>query len=163
MRSIHFQIHYNTQFGQELRVVGNLFELGNWKPDLALKMVWKQVNIIFINKKDNHWEAKLNLSNSIDFEYKYVLCQKDQCIWENGENRLFIQKKSNDILLKDTWEHQTVKIHVLTDSESILDKICLSSTRFQNTCNVLYKFKHHGGFKYYRDFLIPLTTLNEVF
>ena len=36
--NIHFKIHYKTQFGDNLYVIGNNIELGNWIPHNALKL-----------------------------------------------------------------------------------------------------------------------------
>ena len=44
--SIDFRIHYESKWGENLVVTGNIKELGNWDPFKGLRLNWGQVRII---------------------------------------------------------------------------------------------------------------------
>ena len=78
--SIEFQIHYETEFGNTVCVLGSCKGLGNWIPYSACAMHWSEGNL---------WKAWLPISElSNTFEYKYVMKNSmDMWRWEEGENR----------------------------------------------------------------------------
>ena len=80
---IFFQIKYDTKFGEDISVIGSIYELGNWESNRALKMSWNDGNI---------WKGELySGSNNIsEFEYKFILvCGGQIKKWEEGSNRKF--------------------------------------------------------------------------
>ena len=85
IKTIYFEIKYDTIMGESLGVIGSLNELGLWKQNKALKMKWNIGNI---------WTATLNLNNYnnlIDFEYKFIVISNNHIkCWEEGNNRKFI-------------------------------------------------------------------------
>jgi len=44
-RQMHFQIQYNTSFGEFLVVVGSIESFGSWNPKNAVKMNWNPGNV----------------------------------------------------------------------------------------------------------------------
>jgi hypothetical protein len=77
-----FRVHYNTIFGQELYVVGDVPELGAWNPRFGVRMTWMG---------GGNWEAVVSLNNRIgnrEAQYKYVVVQPgNPDKWEGGGNR----------------------------------------------------------------------------
>eukprot|EP01054_Gregarina_sp_Poly1_P005990 Gregarina_sp_Poly_1__5989@NODE_3154_length_1333_cov_99_270932_g1923_i1_p1_GENE_NODE_3154_length_1333_cov_99_270932_g1923_i1NODE_3154_length_1333_cov_99_270932_g1923_i1_p1_ORF_typecomplete_len173_score31_21CBM_20/PF00686_19/4_6e22_NODE_3154_length_1333_cov_99_270932_g1923_i17701288 len=78
-RSISFIVNFATYFGQELYITGNTSELGEWNPDLAVKMVWSE---------GNNWMCDITFSGKIDeIQYKYLVKDdRDNINWEWGLN-----------------------------------------------------------------------------
>lgn len=99
---LHFYLKYHTEFGQSLWISGNIKELGNGDPQLALPME-------YLNNE--FWQAVLHLKRK-NIEgpvlYKYFLKNKDgELIREWGEDRLIdvFNKSINEVQLTDTWNH----------------------------------------------------------
>jgi hypothetical protein len=98
----HFLIHYNTRFGEELRVCGSIEELGNWNILNAPKMTWS---------KGNRWTLIIDLPPK--FEFKYVLVEGDgspgtKVMWEDCWDRVIEEhvEPSSDfqwVTLEDAW------------------------------------------------------------
>lgn len=84
IKTINFEIKYDTNIGETLGIIGSLNELGLWKQSKALKMVWNKGNI---------WTTTLNLNNynnAINFEYKFIILSNGKIkYWEDGNNRKF--------------------------------------------------------------------------
>lgn len=84
IKTINFEVKYETNIGETLGIIGSLNELGLWKQSKALKMEWNKGNI---------WTASLNLNsynNSINFEYKFIILSNGKIkYWEDGNNRKF--------------------------------------------------------------------------
>lgn len=80
--AIHFNINYETKWGEVLYVLGSIPELGNWT-EHRLKLEWTEGHI---------WRntEPLLVSNPI-FEYKYVVQGKEDSRFEDGENRVSYQ------------------------------------------------------------------------
>lgn len=80
---IQFQMRYSTQMGEDLAVLGSIFELGNWEQWRAFKLSWTDGHI---------WKGVINFnSNYLEyFEYKFIFW-KDGHVkqWEDGNNRIF--------------------------------------------------------------------------
>jgi len=64
-RQMHFQIQYNTSFGEFLVVVGSIESFGSWNPKNAVKMNWNPGNVWT-------WHTFLK-DDQPEFEYKYVM------------------------------------------------------------------------------------------
>ena len=95
-----FKIHYHTEWGQKLKLVGSTPELGEWDNDKAL-------NLNYIT--DGHWELELEIdtSKTASFSYKYLLYFENSG-WvetEFGENRTveIPSKKFELIEIQDAW------------------------------------------------------------
>lgn len=75
-----FTLEYKTKFGEDIRVVGNVPELGAWDPEKAATMTWTPGHV---------WETTLPLAIPDEpLEYKYVLMDKGKVkAWEPIGNR----------------------------------------------------------------------------
>ena len=62
---IHFNIHYHTEPGQNIRICGSLKELGNWDIAHAFALNYSL---------DGHWSASIDIPEEPPLvEYKYVI------------------------------------------------------------------------------------------
>ena len=79
------KVHYKTQYGQELAVVGSIPQLGSWDANKAFKMKWTD---------GHHWVAENIRVSEADgdptfFMYKYALFRKGRHqFFERGFNRI---------------------------------------------------------------------------
>lgn len=98
---VKFGVKYETKFGQELKVVGNIAELGNWNVNDGLIMKWTE---------GSFWTASIKIvpnSKIENIEYKYVLTSNSSNahIWEPGKNHS-VQISSDtlrELQLTDAW------------------------------------------------------------
>lgn len=86
-----FSIHYETQFGEKIVLVGESEELGQWDVNKGIKLNWNP---------DHFWTIKVPVS-TIPIEYKYVCLSSEQSIWEKGKNHLLDGKTE---YIKDSWQ-----------------------------------------------------------
>ena len=84
IEKIVFEMKYQTQMGQELGILGNLNELGNWNQDNALRMQWTDGNI---------WKKEIEGEND-NIEYKFIFIVNNRVQrWEDGGNRILNLKE----------------------------------------------------------------------
>lgn len=94
-----FRIHYYTQWGQQLAVVGSLPELGNLELDKAFLLTYRQ---------EGFWEGSINITKEEipNFTYRYLLIDstKGEIQEEWGSNRLVeVDQDARDIWFFDSW------------------------------------------------------------
>lgn len=83
--SLTLKVHYKTQYGQEIAVVGSIPQLGAWDTSKALRMKWTD---------GHHWVAEnIRISEANGdptfFMYKYtLLCKGEHRLFERGFNRI---------------------------------------------------------------------------
>ncbi len=83
IKKIKFNIQYNTNFGEEVAILGSIPLLGFWKLEGKFKLKWNEGNI---------WtgEIDMNKDNMKYFEFKFVIIEKNNIkLWENGNNNIF--------------------------------------------------------------------------
>lgn len=83
IKKIKFIIQYNTNFGEEVAILGSIPLLGFWKLEGKFKLKWNEGNI---------WTGEINMNkdNMKYFEFKYVIIEKNNIkLWENGNNNIF--------------------------------------------------------------------------
>lgn len=94
---LQFYIHYNTQPGQGIYVVGSSKSLGNWEEDKALPLHYSS---------NGHWKGSVSIEETGPVTYKYILKQENgPNHWEWGANRIITIKEGagKEYLLFDTW------------------------------------------------------------
>lgn len=77
-----FHINAHTNWGENIHIVGDIPELGNWDPDLATEAM--------LNPNYPHWFLPVSVPKGTTFEFKFI--KKDtngNVIWESGTNRIF--------------------------------------------------------------------------
>ena len=79
---IIFCLTYHSVFGEEVGIIGSSEKLGNWEENSVKIMKWNKGNI---------WtrEEELNINNLVDFEFKFVILEKNKIKkWESGNNNI---------------------------------------------------------------------------
>ena len=90
-KEYEFSIHYETQFGEKIVLVGESEELGQWDVTKGISLNWNQ---------DHCWTERVRLSK-VPVEYKYVCLSNEQSIWEKGINHVI---DGNTGYIKDSWQ-----------------------------------------------------------
>jgi hypothetical protein len=87
----------NARYGEVLKVVGNIQELGMWNPTHAFTLLTSPDKFPFWNgglcvdrSYINSWE---------NIQFKYVLCDKDSVFWESHVPNRIIEVKSGVVNL----------------------------------------------------------------
>lgn len=93
-RDITFKIPFTTCPGQTLLVLGSISELGSWDISRAVAMTWNS----------HIWTAKVTITSSSYFQYKYLLSEHGNVTWEQGHNRLGDLLSLKENLFDDYWE-----------------------------------------------------------
>ncbi|MDT0344624.1 carbohydrate-binding module family 20 domain-containing protein [Streptomyces sp. DSM 44938] len=91
-----FNVNAQTQWGENIYVVGNLTQLGGWNPSQAIRLDAADYPV---------WRAELTLPAGTTFECKYIRRVDGQSgvTWESGGNRTATVPTSGRIVLNDTW------------------------------------------------------------
>lgn len=104
--SVSFKCKYHTKYGQHLRAVGNIEELGCWDPNKGMLMITN-------DKLYPLWESTQEITGPVGMEirYKYVVYDMETktFIWETLENN---QNRKYQI--------DSSGVYILTDEEHIL-------------------------------------------
>ena len=66
IKTITFEIKYNTKMGEDIGLIGSIKEFGSWNQKNALRMYWNEGNI---------WKITIDISFAEikTFEYKFAL------------------------------------------------------------------------------------------
>ena len=76
---VRFAVHKRVEYGQCLRVVGDLQELGGWDVQRAPALAWGEGDV---------WTGEVALPPGSSPSFKFVVCTKKEAVeWEGGENR----------------------------------------------------------------------------
>ena len=90
-----FSVHFNTQWGDQVGVVGNIDVLGNNNVEQAFSLSYKV---------SGYWEGQLQLPANSFVRYKYVLkAPNGLVVIEPRERTLFVTGNKPAILLNDQW------------------------------------------------------------
>ena len=78
---ITFNFKYNSNYGDNIGILGSNEKLGNWCQDKILYLKWNYGNI---------WSNSINVDNSKleNFEFKYIISHEGTIYWEKGYNYL---------------------------------------------------------------------------
>lgn len=77
--AVKLSVPFKADFGQNLKVVGNISTLGGWEVDQAPEMTWSEGDV---------WMATLDLPEDASVEFKLVLCRPNAAPeWEASPNR----------------------------------------------------------------------------
>ena len=96
--TVGFSLKHEIKFGQNVYILGSLPGLGDWKHPMA-KLKWTDGHV---------WKMDLQLSSDVEFfEYKSVIRENSNNIWEKGHNRMFSRRNYIDedyISVNAVWE-----------------------------------------------------------
>lgn len=98
-----FRIDYDTRWGQQLAICGDLAELGGWQAERAPRMFCMAAG---------RWDLSLELPREAvgcGFQYKYLLLGSDgEIVWESGPDRHFPANghylRRRGLELRDCWQ-----------------------------------------------------------
>ena len=81
INKITFNFKYNSNYGDNIGILGSNEQLGNWCQDKILYLKWNYGNI---------WNNYINVDNSNleNFEFKYIISHDGTIYWEKGYNYL---------------------------------------------------------------------------
>jgi alpha-amylase len=91
----HFNVNATTYWGQNVYVVGNIAELGNWSPGQAVPLSAAGYPI---------WSGTVQLPPSTTIEFKYIKIDGGNVVWESGSNRVLTTPASGSVTLNHTWQ-----------------------------------------------------------
>ncbi|KYQ99658.1 hypothetical protein DLAC_03596 [Tieghemostelium lacteum] len=94
--NVTFTICYNTQPGENVYIVGNHPQIGEWQFSRAKRMTWNNGNI---------WDINIGFPNDVLVQYKYFVHNEytSSSRWENIENREILVD-NDDMIFEDSWE-----------------------------------------------------------
>ena len=96
---LSFRVKFETKFGEELYIIGNIEELGEWDTSKAVKMETnKSIYPMWVIKKD----FKCPLGMEID--YKYLVKDGNKIFWEDlgqARNRHIVVQSPGNLIIFD--------------------------------------------------------------
>ncbi|MCA9924134.1 MAG: hypothetical protein KC421_17280 [Anaerolineales bacterium] len=88
---------YVTSYGEDMYVVGNVTELGNWNPANAVKLNWVD---------SDTWSGPVTFTTSAGqgIEFKFIVRQGGSTTWESGSNRTYTVPASGSGSYTGNWQ-----------------------------------------------------------
>lgn len=93
---VHFTVHYETQLGENIYILGDIPELGDWT-ELVCRCDWTEGNI---------WRKYFSLPRKlIEFNFKFVCVNEvtEEKRWEEGPNRTYKRVNTEFVTLACSW------------------------------------------------------------
>jgi glucoamylase len=82
--SVTFDVKATTVYGQDVKIVGSISQLGSWNPSNAVALSADKYT------SDNPlWSGTVNLPAGQSFEYKFIRVQNGAVTWESDPNRKY--------------------------------------------------------------------------
>ncbi len=94
--AVDFNVNRSTNWGQDVYVVGNVPELGNWNPANAIPLSAANYPV---------WSGSIAFPANTTIEYKYIIKEGSNVIWENGGNRTLTTPSSGSTTTSDSWQY----------------------------------------------------------
>jgi len=91
----NFNVNATTYWGQNVYVVGNIAQLGNWSTSQAVPLSAAGYPI---------WSGTVQLPPSTAIEFKYIKIDGGNVVWESGSNRVLTTPASGSVNLNHTWQ-----------------------------------------------------------
>lgn len=92
--TFEFRIKYRLKEGQEMYVLGDHIDFGNWNK--KFKLDWSNGDIW---KKE--YKMNINKSKCIFFKFAFTELNSDKLFWENGPNRILDKKNIYNLKIED--------------------------------------------------------------
>jgi hypothetical protein len=90
IKTIYFEIKYDTQMGESMAIIGSIDKLGCWDVNRALHLNWNEGNV---------WITSFEYHEKNDFEYKFIFVENGHVKeWENGINRKFSYQQIESLI-----------------------------------------------------------------
>jgi len=99
--TVTFNEAADTNFGQNIYVVGSVAELASWNPGAAIPLTW-----LSGSGTRGNWRATVSLPASRTIEYKYIKRDGAGAVtWESGANRVLTTGAAGTSLtVNDAWK-----------------------------------------------------------
>ena len=159
--TLSFRVRYNTILGQEVRVAGNIEELGSWELTKAIPMTTSP-------EMYPYWISTQDITGPVGMEmyYKYVIYDNNtrQFIWENDNetNRCFVISVPGCFEINDEQGNKETKLRKVHDMNYIYEYETDDSydVNSNNYCDLLSYdvYKANSNLNDY-SFLSPLSDL----
>jgi alpha-amylase len=92
---VTFQVEAETVFGENIFVVGNVDNLGNWDPEAAVPLSPENYPL---------WQVQVELPVATSIEYKYIrLDEAGNATWESDPNRSLTTPTTDAFVTEDRW------------------------------------------------------------
>ena len=101
MAVLTFQLDYHTAWGQQVCICGSTPELGNFNESDAL----------VLSTDGSKWFADINISESKEISYYYLICQGSSVVRREWSQSKFIVK-SKQFIIQDLWKSKPIT-HIL--------------------------------------------------
>lgn len=88
---------YTTSYGQDMYVVGNVPELGNWNPANAVKLEW-------IDSDTWSGPAAFTVNAGQSIQFKFIVRNGSTTTWEGGSNRTYTVPSSGTGSYTGNWQ-----------------------------------------------------------
>lgn len=128
---ITFQCEFETAFGQQVHIVGNIEELGSWDKSRSIQMITDKTSY-------PQWKSKIEITCPIGMtiEYKYLLYNGTDYIWEPLPNAtphrkititipghfIIINKNGNDLYEMKNVTLDTLTLSLHSSSKSLINQ-----------------------------------------
>ncbi|CAK57868.1 unnamed protein product (macronuclear) [Paramecium tetraurelia] len=111
--NVYFKIHYHTQPGKAIYIVGDCNILGNWVSTKGVRLQWNE---------NDEWTVcvKIDRSQYVKIEYKFIVNNYDyptlnDTLWEPGENRVITNhmienETKSEYFNCEYWGYRTIKL-----------------------------------------------------
>jgi hypothetical protein len=99
---VTFNSKTTTSFGQTVKIVGSIAQLGNWNTASAPALSADQYTTA-----NPLWSAKINIPAGASFEYKFIKVESSGTVtYESGANRVYTVPKgcSTAATVASTWK-----------------------------------------------------------
>ncbi|MDD2798939.1 MAG: 4-alpha-glucanotransferase [Bacteroidales bacterium] len=150
MTHIEFNINYQTKWGEEIQLIGDVAELGYNDVKNAVTL---------LHKGGGNWGIALEFANdSLDFNYSYLVRENESYIsHEWGKPRHFCSTENNSYRLHDHW--QSLPPNNPFFSSAFTE--CLFS-RPENKTSALKQYKQSLTFKVFAPTVPPHLSLGII-
>nr|BAA00841.1 glucoamylase [Aspergillus oryzae]BAA01540.1 glucoamylase [Aspergillus oryzae] len=82
--SVTFAVKATTVYGESIKIVGSISQLGSWNPSSATAL-----NADSYTTDNPLWTGTINLPAGQSFEYKFIRVQNGAVTWESDPNRKY--------------------------------------------------------------------------
>lgn len=90
-----------TSYGENVYIIGNVSELGNWNPDKAVGVFFNSTATI---AQYPSWFYDINVPANTQIEYKFIKKnQAGEVVWEGGENHTLTTGTTAEII-EQNWQ-----------------------------------------------------------
>ena len=136
--TVKFQCQFETNFGQQLHIIGNIEELGSWNEEKAPMM---------LTDKDTYpiWECPIEITCPVGMtiEYRYLVrLENGTTVYESQQKRSITMKKGGSFIILNKKEDNTIKIKGYNglgrgDVDGGIKNIVNQKTSFDSTSDIV--------------------------